>query len=144
MTFEEEQLGDDVFNQAQLRDPGGLSVNAAGSAHVLAAAARRADRIGLRLFQRVRHSGARHRRRARVLGVARFRRARRGSAAVSAHAADQRRLDLALYRTRALRQPVLTFEDATWRERLARLRERGVTSVRRNAGQLSTKPATAC
>jgi catechol 2,3-dioxygenase-like lactoylglutathione lyase family enzyme len=34
-------------------------------------------------------------------------------------------LNLALYRTRALRHPVLTFEDPDMRERLARLRERG-------------------
>lgn len=34
-------------------------------------------------------------------------------------------LDLGLYRTRALRHPVLTFEDPDMRERLARLRERG-------------------
>lgn len=34
-------------------------------------------------------------------------------------------LDLALYRARALRHPVLTFEDPEMRERLARLRERG-------------------
>lgn len=35
------------------------------------------------------------------------------------------RLNLGMYRTRALRQPVLTFEDADMRERLTRLRERG-------------------
>lgn len=34
-------------------------------------------------------------------------------------------IDLALYRTRALRHPVLTFEDPDMRERLTRLRERG-------------------
>lgn len=34
-------------------------------------------------------------------------------------------LNLGLYRTRTLRQPVLTFEDSDMRERLARLRERG-------------------
>lgn len=34
-------------------------------------------------------------------------------------------LNLALYRSRALRHPVLTFEDPDMRERLARLRERG-------------------
>lgn len=34
-------------------------------------------------------------------------------------------LNLSLYRTRALRQPVLTFEDPDMRERLTRLRERG-------------------
>jgi hypothetical protein len=33
-------------------------------------------------------------------------------------------LNLGLYRTRALRQPVLTFEDSDMPERLARLRER--------------------
>ena len=32
-------------------------------------------------------------------------------------------LDLGLYRSRALRQPVLTFESSDMRERLARLRE---------------------
>lgn len=36
-------------------------------------------------------------------------------------------LNLALYRSRALRHPVLTFEDAHMRERLSRLRERGLT-----------------
>ena len=35
-------------------------------------------------------------------------------------------LNLALYRSRALRQPVLTFEDDHMRERLSRLRERGL------------------
>lgn len=35
-------------------------------------------------------------------------------------------LNLGLYRTRTLRQPVLTFEDTDMRERLARLRERGL------------------
>ncbi|GFE80914.1 hypothetical protein GCM10011487_29140 [Steroidobacter agaridevorans] len=34
-------------------------------------------------------------------------------------------LNLALYRSRAFRQPVLTFEDPDMRERLARLKERG-------------------
>jgi len=36
-------------------------------------------------------------------------------------------LNISLYRSRALRQPVLTFEDADMRERLSRLRERGFT-----------------
>jgi hypothetical protein len=36
-------------------------------------------------------------------------------------------LNLGLYRTRTLRQPVLTFEDPDMRERLTRLRERGFT-----------------
>lgn len=35
------------------------------------------------------------------------------------------RLNIALYRSRAFRQPMLTFEDADMVERLARLRERG-------------------
>lgn len=37
------------------------------------------------------------------------------------------RLNLALYRTRAFRTPLLTFEDEHMRERLSRLRERGLT-----------------
>lgn len=36
-------------------------------------------------------------------------------------------LNLGLYRTRALRQPVLTFQDEDMRERLAHLRERGLS-----------------
>jgi hypothetical protein len=36
-------------------------------------------------------------------------------------------LNIGLYRTRAFRQPVLTFEDANMRERISRLRERGFT-----------------
>lgn len=36
-------------------------------------------------------------------------------------------VNLAFYRSRALRHPVLTFEDEDMRERLARLRERGLT-----------------
>jgi hypothetical protein len=36
-------------------------------------------------------------------------------------------LNLGLYRSRALRQPVLTFEDPDMRERISRLRERGFT-----------------
>lgn len=36
-------------------------------------------------------------------------------------------LNLGLYRTRALRHPMLTFEDPDMRERLGRLRERGFT-----------------
>jgi hypothetical protein len=35
-------------------------------------------------------------------------------------------LNLSLYRSRAFRQPLLTFEDRDMRERLARLKERGV------------------
>jgi hypothetical protein len=35
-------------------------------------------------------------------------------------------LDLALYRTRALRHPVLTFEDSAMAQRLARLREQDI------------------
>jgi hypothetical protein len=35
-------------------------------------------------------------------------------------------LDLALYRTRALRHPVLTFEDGSMAQRLTRLREQDI------------------
>ena len=36
-------------------------------------------------------------------------------------------LNLSMYRSRAFRQPLLTFEDSNMRERLARLKERGFT-----------------
>ena len=91
VTFEEEQLRRRRLQPGAAARPRRTERHAAGSAHVLAAAARRADRIGLRLFQRARHSGAGHGCRARVLGIGRFRRARRGSAAVPADAAGQRR-----------------------------------------------------
>ena len=110
-TFEEERLGDDVFNQAQLRDPARTGVKLLEARTFSPPQLDTPIATSLRLFQRVRPAGARRRRRARILGAARLRRARRGSAALPRTPLTSDDLDLALYRTRALRQPVLTFED---------------------------------
>ena len=124
--FEAEHLGDDVFNHAQLLDPGGLSVtlleartfsppqldapieSACGYFSELGMPARAAD-AARAFWESV------------------------GFVALDEQAQPFPRiplvsdgLDLALYRTRALRQPVLTFEDSEMPQRLARLRERGI------------------
>jgi hypothetical protein len=126
VTLEEERFGDDVFNQAQLRDPGGLSVtlleartfspphldapieSACGYFSELGLPARAADATRA-FWESV------------------------GFVALEEEAQPFPRtplvsdgLDLALYRTRALREPVLTFEDSEMPQRLARLRERGI------------------
>lgn len=126
VTFEDERFGDEVFNQAQLRDPGGLSVllleartfsppqldapieSACGYFSELGIPARAADA-------------------ARVFWEA------LGFVALEEEPQPFPRtplvsdgLDLALYRTRALRHPVLTFEDREMAQRLARLREQDI------------------
>jgi hypothetical protein len=126
VTFEEEQFGDDVFNQAQLRDPGGLHVtlleartfsppqldapieSACGYFSELGIPSRAADAARV-FWESV------------------------GFVALDEEAQPFPRtalvsdgLDLALYRTRALRHCVLTFEDSAMAQRLARLRERGI------------------
>ncbi|MGH8235823.1 MAG: VOC family protein [Steroidobacteraceae bacterium] len=126
VTFEEERFGEDVFNQAQLRDPGGLSVtlleartfsppqfdtrieSACGYFSELGIPSRAADAARV-FWESV------------------------GFVALEAEAQPFPRtplvsdgLDLALYRTRALRQPVLTFEDSEMPQRLALLRDRGM------------------
>lgn len=124
--FEEERFGEEVFNQAQLRDPGGLSVmlleartfsppqldapieSACGYFSELGIPARAAD--DARTFWES-----------------------LGFVALDEEAQPFPRtplvsdgLDLALYRSRALRHPVLTFEDSDMSQRLTRLRARGV------------------
>jgi catechol 2,3-dioxygenase-like lactoylglutathione lyase family enzyme len=125
--FEEERFGEDVFNQAQLRDPGGLSVmlleartfsppqldapieSACGYFSELGLPARAAPDEARAFWESV------------------------GFVALEEEAQPFPRtplvsdgLDLALYRTRALRQPVLTFEDSEMTQRLTRLRARGI------------------
>jgi hypothetical protein len=126
MTFEDEHFGADVFHQAQLRDPGGLNVllleartfsppqldapieSACGYFSELGIPARATD--AARVFWE----------------------------SVGFVALDEEQqpfprtplvsdgLDLALYRTRALRHPVLTFEDSAMAQRLTRLREQDI------------------
>ena len=125
--FEEERFGEDVFNQAQLRDPGGLSVmlleartfsppqldapieSACGYFSELGIPTRAAADEARAFWESV------------------------GFVALDEEAQPFPRtalvsdgLDLALYRTRALRQPVLTFEDSAMPQRLARLREQDI------------------
>ena len=126
VAFEEERFGDDVFNQAQLRDPGGLSVllleartfsppqldapieSACGYFSELGIPARAADAARV-FWESV------------------------GFVALEEQPQPFPRtplvsdgLDLALYRTRALRNPVLTFEDSAMAQRLTRLREQDI------------------
>jgi len=125
--FEEERFGDDVFNQAQLRDPSGMSIllleartfsppqldapieSACGYFSELGIPARAASDEARAFWESV------------------------GFVALDEEAQPFPRtplvsdgLDLALYRTRALRQPVLTFEDSEMTQRLTRLRARGI------------------
>jgi len=125
--FEEERFGEDVFNQAQLRDPGGLSVmlleartfspphldapieSACGYFSELGIPTRAAADAARGFWESV------------------------GFVALDEEAQPFPRtplvsdgLDLALYRTRALRNPVLTFEDSEMMHRLTRLRARGI------------------
>lgn len=126
VTFDEERIGDDVFNQAQLQDPSGLSVTLLEARtfsppHVdatLESACGYFSELGLP---------------ARTVDAARTFWESVGFVAMEEQSNPFPRiqlvgdgLDLALYRTRALRQPVLTFEDGDMAQRLARLRERGL------------------
>jgi len=126
VAFEAEHFGDEVFNQAQLRDPGGLSVtlleartfsppqldapieSACGYFSELGIPARAADEART-FWESI------------------------GFVALDEEAAPFPRtplvsdgVDLALYRTRALRHPVLTFEDSAMPQRLTHLRARGL------------------
>lgn len=125
--FDEERFGDDVFNQAQLSAPGELSValleartfsppqldapidSACGYFSELGIPTRTAGDEARAFWESV------------------------GFVALDEETQPFPRtplvgdgLDLALYRTRALRQPVLTFEDAGMAQRLTRLRARGM------------------
>jgi catechol 2,3-dioxygenase-like lactoylglutathione lyase family enzyme len=126
VTFEEEHFGEEVFNQAQLRDPGGLSVTLLEARTFsppqldapIETACGYSSELGIP---------------ARAAAEARAFWESIGFVALDEEAQPFPRtqlvsdgIDLALYRTRALRHPVLTFEDGNMSERLARLRARGV------------------
>jgi catechol 2,3-dioxygenase-like lactoylglutathione lyase family enzyme len=126
VTFEEEQFGDEVFNHAQLRDPGGLRVALLEARTFsppqldapIESACGYFSELGIP---------------ARAATEARAFWESLGFVALDEEATPFPRtplvsdgLDLALYRTRALRQPVLTFEDSAMAQRLTRLRARGV------------------
>ena len=123
--FEQQQLGDDVFNQAVFRDPSGLWIKLL-EARTFSPPQLEAPATTCGYFSE--------------LGIP----VREPDAArdfwepLGFVALDEElqpfartpltsdRLNLALYRTRAFRAPLLTFEDHDMRERIARLRERGL------------------
>jgi catechol 2,3-dioxygenase-like lactoylglutathione lyase family enzyme len=126
VTFDAELFGDDVFNQAQLLDPGGLSLTLLEARTfsppqldaTIESTCGYFSELGLP---------------ARTADAARTFWESVGFVALEEQSQPFPRtqlvgdgLDLALYRTRALRQPVLTFEDREMSQRLARLRERGL------------------
>lgn len=125
VTFDKELLAEDAFNQASFRDPTGISVNVLEArtfsppsfdAPVLTTCGYFTE-VGLPV---------------REIATARDFWESLGFVALDEQTEPFARtaltsdfLNLALYRTRAFRQPLLTFEDADMRERLTRLRERG-------------------
>jgi catechol 2,3-dioxygenase-like lactoylglutathione lyase family enzyme len=126
VSFEHERFGDDVFNQAQLRDPGGLSILLLEARTFsppqleapLESACGYFSELGIPT---------------RATDAARAFWESLGFVALEEESQPFPRtplvsdgVDLALYRTRALRHPVLTFEDNAMAQRLARLREQDI------------------
>jgi predicted enzyme related to lactoylglutathione lyase len=121
--FDQERIGNDVFNQATFTDPAGLCVNlleartfsppteqgltTCGYFVEFAIPVRDMD-LGRRFWEPLGFVAMEE----ELLPFART-------------ALTSDRLNIGLYRTRTFRQPMLTFEDPDTRERLTRLRERG-------------------
>jgi len=123
--FEEQRLGDDTFNQAMFRDPGGQVVNILEARTFSPPQLDAPVRATCGYFVELGLPS-------RDIATARAFWEPLGFVALDERSDPFPRtqltsdyLDLALYRTRALRHPVLTFEDPDMPERLARLRERG-------------------
>lgn len=123
--FDQERLGDDVFNQACFTDPVGMSVNLLEARTFSPPSAATAAQTTCGYFTEfgipVRDAEA-SRAFWEPLGFVALEEELRPFARTSL---TSDLINLGLYRTRALRQPVLSFEDADMRERLTRLRERG-------------------
>jgi len=125
VSFDQERLGSDVFNQAAFRDPSGQTVN------VLEArtfSPPHLDSTVLTTCGYFSEFGLP----VRDIAASRDFWEPLGFVALEEEAQPFPRtaltsdlLNLGLYRARSLRQPVLTFEDPDMRERLTRLRERG-------------------
>jgi catechol 2,3-dioxygenase-like lactoylglutathione lyase family enzyme len=123
--FDQERLGADVFNQVAFKDPNGHTVN------ILEArtfSPPHLDAVATTTCGYFTEYGIP----TRDLAASREFWEPLGFVALDEEARPFARtpltsdlLNLGLYRTRALRQPVLTFEDPDMRERLTRLRERG-------------------
>jgi len=126
IVFEQRQLGDETFNQASFRDPGGQLVRLLEARTYSPPAFDRPAASACGYFSELglptRDTDA-----ARAfwepLGFVALQE-EPGPFSRIVLASDS--LNLALYRTRAFREPLLTFEDPHMRERIAMLRERGI------------------
>ena len=123
--FEDLKLGNEVFNRARFRDPSGLCVNvveartfsppqfdaqpASTCGYFTEFGLPTRDQGPMRVFWE-------------ALGFVAWEEEPEPFART---AITSDHLNLSLYRSRAFRQPLLTFEDRDMRERLARLKERG-------------------
>jgi catechol 2,3-dioxygenase-like lactoylglutathione lyase family enzyme len=125
--FDELHLGEEVFNRAAFRDPSGLIVNLLEARTFSPPQLENPAPTTCGYFSElgipVREAEA-ARRFWEPLGFVALEEELRPFART---ALTSDRLNLALYRSRALRAPVLTFEDEHMRERIARLRERSYT-----------------
>lgn len=127
VSFDQERLGQDVFNQVTFTDPSGQAVNILEartfSPPNLDALASTTCGYFTEFGIPVRNAAA-SRDFWEPLGFVAL---EEEAAPFPRSAITSDLLNLGLYRTRTLRQPVLTFEDPDMRERLTRLRERGFT-----------------
>lgn len=121
--FDQERIGSEVFNQATFTDPAGLTVNLLEARTFSPPGETTNTTCGYfaELGIPVRDA-APGRRFWEPLGFVAMEEELLPFARTQL---TSDRLNLGLYRTRAFRQPLLTFEDTDMRERLARLRERG-------------------
>jgi predicted lactoylglutathione lyase len=121
--FDQERIGNDVFNQATFTDPAGVCVNLLEARTFSPPTEQTSTTCGyfVEFAIPVRDADA-SRRFWEPLGFVAMEEELLPFARTSL---TSDRLNLGLYRTRAFRQALLTFEDADMRERLARLRERG-------------------
>ncbi len=123
--FDQERTGEDVFNQATFTDPAGMCVNLleARTFSPRNDAATTSCGYFVEIGLPVRDINAS----ARFWEPLGFVAMDEEPAPFARASLTSDHLNLGLYRTRAFRQPLLTFEDAQMRERLTRLRERGFT-----------------
>jgi predicted lactoylglutathione lyase len=123
--FDQERIGNDVFNQATFTDPNGICVNVLEARTFSPPAEGSSTTCGYFVEFGIP---------ARDLEASRGFWEPLGFVAMEEELRPFNRmpltsdhLNLGLYKSRAFRQPLLTFEDADMRERLTRLRERGFT-----------------
>jgi hypothetical protein len=123
--FDQERIGNDIFNQATFTEPAGVCVNVLEARTFSPAEDTALTTCGyfVELGIPVRTTDASIRF-WEPLGFVAMEEELRPFART---ALTSDRLNLGLYRTRTFRQPLLTFEDNDMRERLTRLRERGFT-----------------